>query len=142
MIVYLDTSALVPLLVDEPTSQVCGELWDAADRVVTTRLAYVEAAAALAMAERHGRITGRQRTAGLEQLTELWPELDVVELDEQLMLAAARASVTHRLRGYDAVHFAAAVAIDDDSLVASAGDRRLLDAWREDGISVLDTNAS
>lgn len=39
------------------------------------------------------------------------------------------------------VHFAAAVTVDDEYLVAAAGDRRLLDAWRADGISVVDTNA-
>ncbi len=141
MIVYLDTSALVPLLIDEPTSQTCGALWDAADRLVTTRLTYVEAAAALAMAELLGRITSQEHDAGRERLTELWPEFDLVELDEQLMTAAARAAMTHGLRGYDSVHFAAAVTVDDEYLVAAAGDRRLLDAWRADGITVVDTTA-
>lgn len=32
MIVYLDTSAVVPLLIPEPSSAGCGELWDSADR--------------------------------------------------------------------------------------------------------------
>ncbi|MEI2775609.1 MAG: hypothetical protein V9G19_06470 [Tetrasphaera sp.] len=31
MIVYLDTSALVPLMIEEPTSTACGELWDMHD---------------------------------------------------------------------------------------------------------------
>ena len=60
MILYLDTSAFVPLLIAEPTSQTCGALWDAADRLATTRLTQVEAAAALAMAERLGRSTTRR----------------------------------------------------------------------------------
>lgn len=141
MIVYLDTSALVPLLVEEPTSSTCGALWDAADRLVTTRLAYVEAAAALAMAERLGRITAVEHDAGRDLLTELWLELDVVELDDQLMAAAAQAARTHRLRGYDSVHLAAAVMAHDEHLVAAAGDGPLLDAWRAEGIAVLDTNA-
>lgn len=140
MIVYFDTSAFVPLLIDEPTSQACGDLWDAADRLVTTRLTHVEAAASLAMAERLGRITSEEHDAGRERLTELWPEADVVELDEQLMTAAGRAAMTHRLRGDDSVHFAAAVAVNDEYLVAAAGDRRLLDAWRTDGVAVVDTN--
>ena len=52
MIVYVDTSALVPLLINEPTSEACGEIWDSADSITVTRLAYIEAVAALAMAER------------------------------------------------------------------------------------------
>lgn len=141
MIVYLDTSAFVPLLIDEPTSQACGDLWDAADRLVTTRLTHVEAAAALAMAERLGRITSEEHDAGRERLTELWPEVDVVELDEQLMTAAAQAAMTHSSRGYDSVHVAAAVTVNDEYLVAAAGDGRLLDAWRADGVAVVDANA-
>ncbi|MGL5928947.1 MAG: type II toxin-antitoxin system VapC family toxin, partial [Dermatophilaceae bacterium] len=60
MILYVDTSALVPLLVDEPSSVACGEMWDAADRVVVTRLAYVESCAALGRAQRLGRISRAQ----------------------------------------------------------------------------------
>ncbi|USQ81560.1 type II toxin-antitoxin system VapC family toxin [Ornithinimicrobium faecis] len=140
MILYLDTSAFVPLLIDEQTSQTCGALWDAADRLVTTRLTNVEAAAALAMAERLGRISSEEHDAARKQMASLWSELDIMELDEQLMADAARAARTHGLRGYDSVHFAAAGAVDDESLVAAAGDQRLLEAWRTDGIAVVDTS--
>lgn len=141
MILYLDTSAFVPLLVDEPTSQTCGALWDASDRLVTTRLTYVEAAAALAAAKRLGRITSEEHDAARERLTELWPEIDVVEFDQQLMAAAAPAAMRYALRGYDSVHFAAAVSVNEENLVAAAGNRRLLDAWHAKGIAVVDTNA-
>lgn len=109
MILYLDTSALVPLLVVEVSTGVCGELWDAADRVVTVRLAHVEAAAALAMAQRLGRVDAEQHDAAIMRLSELWPELDVVEIDETLMRAASDAARAHGLRGCDAVHHAAAL---------------------------------
>lgn len=141
MIVYLDTSAFVPLLIEEPTSQTCGALWDVADRLVSTRLTHVEAASALAAAQRLGRITSEEHRAGRERLTELWPGFDVVELDEQLMAAAAQAAMAQGLRGYGSVHFAAAVTVNDEHLVAAAGDGQLLDAWRAEGIAVVDTNA-
>lgn len=140
MILYIDTSAFVPLLIAEPTSDVCGELWDGADRVVTTRLSYIEAAAALAMAERLGRISAKEHRSGQDSLRVLWSELDVVELDAQLMRAAAELAEKHELRGYDAVHCAAACALDDDVLGAT-GDVRLLSAWRHEGVSTIDTNA-
>lgn len=141
MIVYVDTSAFVPLLIEESTSQTCGDLWDAADRLVTTRLTHVESAAALAMAERLGRITNQEHDEARERLTLLWSEFDIVELDEQLMAAAALAAMTYGLRGYDSVHFAAATAADDEHLVAATGDRQLLEAWRAEGIAVVDTTA-
>lgn len=58
MIGYLDTSAFVPLLIDEPTSAACRRFWDDADEVVSSRPRYVETAAALAQARRLGRRSG------------------------------------------------------------------------------------
>jgi len=62
VIVYLDTSALFPLLVAEPSSTRYSRLWNDATRVVSTRLLYPEACAALARAERMGRLTRRSTT--------------------------------------------------------------------------------
>ena len=140
MILYLDTSALVPLLVEEPSSRICGELWDAADSVTSVRLTYIEAAAALAMAERMGRISAEDEAAGRAILDELWTSVDVVEVDHDLLTAAARVARTHALRGYDATHCAAGIAIDDPEVVAASRDGRLLAAWRAAGLAVHDTN--
>ena len=67
MIVYVDTSALVPLIISEPTSTAAQRLWDAAGRVVATPLVYVEAHSALAQAQRLGRITLAQLRRGLKE---------------------------------------------------------------------------
>ncbi len=141
MIVYLDTSALVPLLIAEPTSPACGELWDAADSIVSTRLAYIEAVAAMAMAERMGRISATEVGDGSAVLDELWQMVDVIELDRTLMSEAARLAVRHGLRGYDATHCAAAIEVNDVELVAASGDQRLIAAWRDDGLAVRDIRA-
>ena len=142
MIVYVDTSALVPLLIDEPTSAACGEFWDAADSVTCTRLAYIEAVAAVAMAELMGRISATEARDGRAVLDELWPAVDVIELDQELMSEAARLAVLHGLRGYDATHCAAAVAANGIEFVAASGVKRLLAAWRAEGVAVRDTQAS
>ena len=141
MIIYVDTSALVPLLINEPTSEACGELWDSADSITVTRLAYIEAVAALAMAQGMGRISMEEATDGRSVLDDLWPVVDVIELDRELMFEAARLAVVHGLRGYDATHCAAAVAENDAEFVAASGDARLLTAWRAEGVAVRDTNA-
>ena len=141
MIIYVDTSALVPLLINEPTSEACGELWDSADSITVTRPAYVEAIAALAMAQGMGRISMEEATDGRSVLDDLWPVVDVIELDRELMFEAARLAVVHGLRGYEATHCAAAVAVNDAEFVAASGDARLLTAWRAEGVAVRDTNA-
>lgn len=140
MIVYFDTSALVPLLISEPTSELCGELWDEADDITSTRLGYIEATAALAMAMRLGRITSDELRDARSVLDELWEIVEIVELDEELMTEAARLAVIHGLRGYDATHCAAALAVEDETLVAASGDSRLLGAWIAEGVKVCDTN--
>lgn len=140
MIGYLDTSAFVPLLVAEPSSAVCRRFWDAADAVVACRLLYVETAAALAQAERMARLDRTQHRRARDLLDDLWSELDVVEIDEPLVRAAADAARALGLRGYDAVHCAAAEQLSDDDLVAASGDHRLLAAWRDRGVAIYDTN--
>ena len=140
MIGYLDTSAFVPLLVAEPSSPACRRFWDSADAVVTCRLLYVEAAAALAQAERMERLDGRQHRRARDLLDGFWAEFDVIEIDELLARAAADAAHALGLRGYDAVHFAAAEHLADADLVAAAGDKRLLTAWYGRGLSTYDTN--
>lgn len=138
MNVYFDTSALVPLLVSESTSAACRELWESADRILATRLAYVESAAALAQAARLRRISGRQHRQTLALLDQLWSSVDVIELDEALMSQAAALCMKHVLRGSDATHCAAALAVSDDQLVGASGDARLLAAWRSEGLAVSD----
>ncbi|MGQ0573924.1 MAG: type II toxin-antitoxin system VapC family toxin [Pseudonocardia sp.] len=140
MIGYVDTSAFVPLLVDEPGTAACVEFWRTADAVVTTRLMYVEAAAALAQAVRAGRLGRGARRRALVKLDELWAEFDVIEVDEPLVRRAATLAEICGLRGYDAVHCAAAEQVGDADLVAATGDRRLVAAWQSLGVATFDPN--
>ncbi len=140
MIVYLDTSALVPLLIDEPASPICARIWDDAEDVVSVRIAYVEAAAAIAQARRLGRLTGSGKRAALTLLDETWDQLALVDIDEPLIHRAGALAELHSLRGYDATHCAGAEAINDSDVVAASGDRQLLTAWRAMGMNTLDVN--
>ena len=131
MIVYFDTSAFVPLLVTEPGTTAANELWEAADDVVTCRLLYVEAAAALARARRMDRITDRHHRAALNSLDDLWRDFRVTEVDEVVIRRAAELADRHALRGHDAVHCASAERIADADLVVASGDKDLLAACFE-----------
>lgn len=142
MIGYLDTSAFVPLLVAEPSSAACRRFWDDADGVVSSRLLFVEAAAATAQARRMDRLTARAHRVSLRHLDELWSQVDVVEVDETAIRRAAEAADRFGLRGYDAVHCACAERIADDDVVAATGDQRLLQTWSRLGIATFDTNAA
>lgn len=134
MITYVDTSTLIKLLIDEVGTAEAAAIWDQPDTLVTVRVAHVEARAALAAAQRQRRITAavfRSAVAGLEVL---WSQLSVVEVDEDLMRLAGDLALTHSLRGYDAVHLAAAHLVGAD--VFSSADRRLCDAASSTGFHV------
>lgn len=140
MITYLDTSAFLPLLIDEPASTFCRKLWDDSDAVATSRLLYVEAAAALAHGARLGRLTEAEHAATLRLQSELWQEFDVIDADEALVVRAAGLARQFALRGHDAVHVASAYQIIDHDLVVASGDRKLLEACAALGLATADTN--
>lgn len=131
---YFDTSALIPLVIEEAGSGVAARFWDEATRLVASRLIYPEVRAALALARRTDRITAatlRTARADVELLVE---QIDIIELDETLAHRAGHLAEAHALRGYDAVHLASAERINDDELVLVAGDAHLLRAASDLGL--------
>jgi uncharacterized protein len=138
---YVDTSALVPLLVSEASSARCRLLWDTADLVLCCALGHVEASAALARAGRGRHLSAAAVARAADLLDTLWSDITVVPADDQRLTAASAAAHRHGLRGYDAVHCAAALAVAGNDLVAASGDKELLAAWQADGLAVVDTNA-
>jgi predicted nucleic acid-binding protein len=142
VIAYFDTSAVLPLVVDEPSSGLCNRVWSEATRVVSVRLLYPEARAALAKAERMGRLSRAQLTAAVAELDTLVDEVDVIEVTAELAHAAGELAQAHGLRGYDAVHLAAARSIADDDLVIVTGDDELAVAAQALGITVAMTTAA
>lgn len=136
MIAYFDTSALISLLVEEPTSARAVRLWDEATRVVSTRLVYPEARSALARARRAGRLSGAQLAKLKRALDTLDPQLAHVEVTASLARRAGELAEEHALRGYDAVHLASAEILADPELVVVSGDRELQRAAAAIGLAV------
>jgi predicted nucleic acid-binding protein len=142
VIAYFDTSAFVPLVIAEPGSESCGRIWNDADAVVTTRLLFVETAAALAQAQRMGRLSKQGHAKALNLLDGLWVEFDIVEADDIVIRRAAHLAAACGLRGYDAVHCASADQLQDPDLVVACADRRLLRACSDLGMSTADVSAT
>ena len=142
MIAYLDSSVVVSMLLGESTHDRCYEIWDRAERVYSTRLLYVEVASAVHRAGRAGRISEFEHRRALQRLDDLWEDVEIVDLGESLMTLSAVAAGAEGLRGFDAVHCAAGLLIATHSdAVAVAGDRKLLDAWSNNGVTVIDIGA-
>ncbi len=135
MIVYFDTSALLPIIIEEPSSQPAARLWDVADRVVSSRLVYPEGRAALAMASRMGRIDESELRSAVDDLEALFEQLDLVEVTERVSRSAGGLAEEFGLRGYDAVHLASAQQVADSELVLAASDHNLVAAARALGLA-------
>jgi len=136
---YFDTSAVLPLVLTEPGSARCAELWLACDARVSSMLVIAESHAALAQARRLGRVTEEEYGAARELLDRRLDELDLVTLTRALAVRAGELAVSEALRGYDAVHAASALAVQGPDTVFVAGDKVLLTAMADLGMSTADT---
>ena len=134
MIAYVDTSVLIKLLISEVGTAQAGAIWDQPDVLVCSRLGHVEARAALTAARGQARITELVFRESLSGLEVLWSQLSIVEIDEELMRLAGDTAEEHGLRGYDAMHLAAAHCVGAD--VFSSTDRRLCAAASASGLHV------
>ena len=134
MTVYLDTSSLVKLYVEEPDSSDVQALVGQAEVVVTSVLAYPEARATFARRRRERLMTAAETKAAIRQLDADWPRLVAIVCDDGLAREAGRLADKHAVRGADAVHLASFEALlaqcDDEDVRFSCADARLTRAAR------------
>jgi hypothetical protein len=135
LIVYFDTSAILPIIIEEPSSLAVSRLWDEADRVVSSRLVYAEGRAALAMARRFDRVDHHGLRSAVADFEALYQQLDLVEVTENLVRDAGLLAEQFALRGYDAVHLASAQLVRDSDMVIAADDQDLIRAAQALGIA-------
>jgi predicted nucleic acid-binding protein len=142
MICYFDTSAFVPLLINEPGRPRAIELREKADWLVASQLLYVEAAGALAQARRMGRLDDDKHARALDMLEAVHEEFEIVEISEALVRRGAVLTREFGLRGYDAMHCATAERLAVPEFVFASGDKKLLYACEQLGMTTADTNAA
>ena len=129
-------------LIEEPASPVATTRWDDADRVVSSRLAYAEARAALALAARISRLAARQLRRAVTNLEDLVDQLDLVEVTDAVVRRAGELAEAAALRGYDAVRLSSAEQLADPDLVFVSGDQELLRAASDLTMHTADLNIS
>jgi predicted nucleic acid-binding protein len=138
MMLYLDTSALVKLYVDEPKSEAVKKSVGQADAVATSLLAYAEARAAFARASREGKFAPQVYRRIIGAFEEDWNRYVAVEVTDILVKAAGRLAESRALRGYDALHLASALSLQNQASVPvtfMAFDRQLMTAAKLEGLS-------
>lgn len=111
MILYLDTSSLVKLYVDEAGSGEVVTLLETAEIAATSVVAYPEARAALARRRRERSLSPAAHRAARTALDADWPRVLSLEVADPLARHAGDLAERHRLRGFDALHLASYLAI-------------------------------
>jgi predicted nucleic acid-binding protein len=124
--VYVDTSALARVLLEDPDKQVIGHALTAFDRKVASRLLGVEL-----------RRVGLRRELSSRAET-LLTDVSLLPIDEQILAAAERLTPSS-VGTLDAIHLATALRLaGEDKLDAlMTYDKRLAQGAKEHGLAVL-----
>lgn len=137
MFMYLDTSSLVKLYVEEEGSEQVATLVDRASFCATSIIAYAEARAAFARRFREQAFSPQDYQHIKFSLERDWSRYIVLAMDHNLVTLAGDCAEKHALRGFDSIHLAAAMTLRDQVLrpvAFSAWDARLLSAAKAEGL--------
>jgi predicted nucleic acid-binding protein len=133
---FWDTSAIVPLLIEEPRTQAVIETLRIDAEIVVWWATRVECASALARLERLGASTDEARER-LEMLAGTWHE---VEATDRVRRGATRLLRAHSLRAADALQLAAAIIASEsepETLSFVTLDERLAEAASREGFPTV-----
>ncbi|HEX8947915.1 MAG TPA: type II toxin-antitoxin system VapC family toxin [Dissulfurispiraceae bacterium] len=137
MIVYLDASALVKRYVAETGSGEVDTLIASASATGTAVISRVEVSSAFAKAARMRLLSREEAASALQVFNSEWESLIRLQMTEVLISRAATLAWEHGLRGYDAVHLAAALFWQDmlgDPVTLASYDRQLWEAAKTSGL--------
>jgi len=114
MILYLDTSSLVKLYVEEEESSRVADLVRLSKVTGTSLVAYAEARAAFARRFRENAFTLREYKRLASSFDEDWDNYLIVRVTKELVRQAGDLAEKHELRGFDAIHLSSAVTLREE----------------------------
>ncbi len=139
MILYLDTSALVKLYVEEPGSREVRQTTEKAQIVATSRVAYVEARAGIARKYREQGLSKAERDQVVADLVRDWDNYFIIEVSENVAKLGGELTERQDLRGFDAIHLASALILRNRThtdILFSCFDERLKAAAQAEGLNL------
>jgi predicted nucleic acid-binding protein len=136
-VIYLDTSWLVKLYVDEEDAGPVRRASESEATVFVSDLAYVEFHGALARRRRERSLSGGASVRLAERFRREWPSRNRVAVTREVLERAGDLVSKHVLRSMDAVQLASALAVAvgaTEPLRFGAGDDRLVLAAEAEGL--------
>jgi predicted nucleic acid-binding protein len=148
-IYYLEASALVKYYVTEPGSVWIRQLVDEeSNTLLTAEITISEVSAALAVIARAGRISRRQREGFWRKFKyDLLTRYEFLPTHRTIINRAAELCQKHPLRGFDAIHLASGLQLQETLVLQGeenhqlsstyiTGDDQLISAAQAEGLSI------
>jgi uncharacterized protein len=141
---YLDTSALVKLYVEEEGSARVRSGVEDAEIVATSEIAYLEARAALARCRREKAFSLASYRRLMNDLETDWDTYFTIPATISVIRGAAALAERYTLRAYDALHLASAKLLQEEApaeaILFASWDDTLDRAARREGFTVLSSS--
>lgn len=137
---YLDTSALVKLYLDEVESELVHEAVEEAGSVATSTVAYAELRAAFGRRHRSGDLDEEEHRRAVMRIDADWRAYLRISVSNAIAYLAGEIAERCALRGFDAIHLASAARIGERfaDVRFLAFDDRLVEAARGSSVPVYE----
>lgn len=133
MIIYLDTSSLVKLYVEEKDSRNVADLVRSSRVTATSMVAYAEARAAFARRFREKAFTSKEYRRLISSFNKDWDRYVIVRVTKEIIWLAGDLAEKHGLRGFDAIHLSSATTLGQElssPIIFSCSDQKLQESSR------------
>ncbi len=137
VILYLDTSSLVKLYVEEDESSKVDALVKSSEVTATSLVAYAEARAAFARRFREKAFTKNGYNRLKEFFDKDWSRYLILSVTEDMIRLASDLAEKHALRGFDSIHLASALTLRQElssPILFSCFDDNLQKASEREGL--------
>ena len=137
MILYLDTSSLVKLYVEEEASLKIETLVRSSEATATSIVSYAEARAAFARRFREKSFTSDEHDRIKEFFDKDWRNYFILNLTQDMVKLAGNLAEKYALGGFDSIHLASAMILHQEvstPVVFSCFDNKLEKAAMREGL--------
>lgn len=140
MNLYIDTSALMKLFIQETHSDDIRRLVENADLVATGLITRAETAAGINRLTRMSLLNQAECEAALSNFRKEWGDYHRIQVTEQIVIRADFLTGQYSLRGYDAVHLACALTWSEllgAPVTIATFDKELYEAAQKSGMEIF-----
>jgi predicted nucleic acid-binding protein len=139
MILYLDTSALVKLYIEETGFTIIRNLVNNSDIVATSKISYVETSAAFVRNREESAITEKNYHQVIRDFKADWDACYTIEISESILYLAGDLTDIHKIKALDAIHLASSLILSrrlQDPVVFACWDSLLWKAAKKEGFNM------